>query len=67
MWFDNTEGGEFEVPIGATVEFSDSGQIRVKDDEGNSHIISSRNASKVKIMHPSSVEGVEDMVSHSVY
>lgn len=62
MWFDNTEGGEFELPIGATVKFSDTGQIQLEDDEGNDHWISPKNASKIKIMHPSSVEGVEDMV-----
>lgn len=63
MWLDNTEGGEFEVPIGAIVKFSESGQIRLEDEEGNDHIIVPKNASKIKIMHPSSVEGVEDMVS----
>ena len=62
MWLDNTEGGEFEVPIGATVKFSDTGQIQLEDDEGNDHWVSSKNASKIKIMHPSSAAGVEDMV-----
>ena len=27
-------GGEFDVPIGAVVEFSDQGQIKLIDDEG---------------------------------
>ena len=60
---DNTEGGEFEVPIGATVKFSDTGQIQLEDEEGNDHWVSAKNANKIKIMHPTSVEGVEDMVS----
>ena len=34
VWLDNTKGGEFEVPIGAVVEFSDGGQIKLIDDEG---------------------------------
>lgn len=34
VWLDNTKGGEFEVPIGAVVEFSDTGQIQLIDDEG---------------------------------
>ena len=34
MWLDNTAGGEFEVPIGAVVQFSDTGQIQLIDDEG---------------------------------
>lgn len=62
VWLDNTKGGEFEVPIGATVKFSDTGQIQLVDDEGEDHWISSKNASKIKIMHPTSVDGVEDMV-----
>ena len=34
MWLDNTNGGEFDVPIGALVKMADSGQIQVVDDEG---------------------------------
>ena len=34
VWLDDTSGGEFEVPIGAVVEFSDSGQLRLIDDNG---------------------------------
>lgn len=63
MWFDNTTGGEFEVSIGATVKFSDTGQIQLVDDEGEEHWVSAKNASKIKIMHPTSVSGVQDMVS----
>ena len=33
------------------------------DDEGEEHWVSSKNAHKIKIMHPTSVNGVEDMVS----
>ena len=62
VWLDNTAGGEFEVPIGAVVKFSDAGQMQLLDDEGEDHWVSSRNASKIKVMHPSSVNGVEDMV-----
>ena len=62
MWFDHTRGGEFELPIGATVKFSDTGQIQLLDDEDEEHWISSKNAHKIKIMHPTSVDGVEDMV-----
>ena len=62
MWYDHTQGGEFEVPIGATVKFSDTGQIQLVDDEDNEHWVSSREAKKIKIMHPTSVSGVEDMV-----
>ena len=62
MWYNHTEGGEFEVPIGATVKFSDTGQIQLVDDEDQEHWVSSKNAKNIKIMHPTSVNGVEDMV-----
>ena len=62
MWLDHTSGGEFELPIGAVVKFSDQGQMQLVDDEGEDHWVSSQNASKIKIMHPTSVQGVEDMV-----
>ena len=34
MWLDNTNGGEFDLAIGALVKLADSGQIQVIDDEG---------------------------------
>ena len=39
MWLDNTNGGEFDVPIGALVKMADSGQIQVVDDEGKVHAL----------------------------
>ncbi|XP_068601994.1 unconventional myosin-VIIa-like [Brachionichthys hirsutus] len=62
VWLDLKSGGEFEVPIGAVVKLSDSGQIQVLDDEGNEHWISPQNASNIKPMHPTSIHGVEDMI-----
>ena len=62
VWLDNTSGGEFEVPLGAVVKYSDTGQLQLVDDEGNEHWVDSKNAKRVKVMHPTSVEGVEDMV-----
>lgn len=67
MWYNNCEGGEFEVAIGATVKFSDTGQIQLVDDEGREHWVSSKNAPKIRIMHPTSSAGVEDMVQCSYY
>ncbi len=52
-------GWEFELPIGAVVRFSDTGQIQLRDDEGQEHWVSSRNAGKINVMHPSSVEGIQ--------
>jgi len=34
VWLDNTNEGEFDVPIGALVKMADSGQILIVDDEG---------------------------------
>ncbi|XP_066475070.1 unconventional myosin-VIIa isoform X1 [Tiliqua scincoides] len=55
-------GREFDVPIGAVVKLCDSGQIQVVDDEGNEHWISPQNATHIKPMHPTSIQGVEDMI-----
>lgn len=62
VWLDNTKGGEFEVPVGAIVKFSDAGEMQLVDDEGEEHWVSSKNASKIKVMHPTSIKGVEDMI-----
>ncbi|CAH3158721.1 unnamed protein product, partial [Pocillopora meandrina] len=62
VWLDNTGGGEFDVPIGALVKLADSGQIQVVDDEGKEHWIQSSLANKLRIMHPTSVNGVDDMI-----
>ena len=62
MWYDNTSGEEFELPIGAVVKFSDTGQIQLVDDEGEEVWVDAKKASRIKTMHPTSVDGVEDMV-----
>ena len=77
MWYDNTQGGEFDLPIGAVVKFSDTGQIQIVDDDGEvigmdviyftcllqEHWVDQSNAHKIKVMHITSEESVEDMVS----
>ncbi|PFX22115.1 unconventional myosin-VIIa-like isoform X2 [Stylophora pistillata] len=62
VWLDNVNGGEFDVPIGALVKLADSGQIQVVDDEGKEHWIQSSLANKLRIMHPTSIDGVDDMI-----
>ncbi|XP_068687074.1 unconventional myosin-VIIa-like [Montipora foliosa] len=62
VWLDNTNGGEFDVPIGALVKLADSGQIQVVDDEGKEHWIQASLATKLRVMHPTSVKGVDDMI-----
>uniref|UniRef100_A0A8C9MHW3 Myosin VIIB n=1 Tax=Serinus canaria TaxID=9135 RepID=A0A8C9MHW3_SERCA len=62
VWLDTQPNSEFNVPIGAVVKESDSGRILLEDDEGKEHWITARNMHMVQLMHPSSVQGVEDMI-----
>ncbi|KAM6260380.1 unconventional myosin-VIIb [Spheniscus humboldti] len=62
VWLDTQPNSEFNVPIGAVVKDSDSGRILLEDDEGKEHWITTRNMHMVHLMHPSSVQGVEDMI-----
>ncbi|CAB3984354.1 Unconventional myosin-VIIa [Paramuricea clavata] len=62
VWLAPETKGEFDVAIGGVVKLSDSGQIAIVDDEGNEHWLHKRDAGTLKRMHPSSVEGVEDMI-----
>ena len=50
------------MPIGAFVKLADTGQIQVVDDEGNELWIRASQAHKLRIMHPTSIRGVDDMV-----
>ncbi|CAB1436680.1 unnamed protein product [Pleuronectes platessa] len=58
VWVDSDIG----VPIGARVKVSPSGQRLLVDDEGNEQILSPEREASLKIMHPTSVEGVGDMI-----
>ncbi|XP_035190252.1 unconventional myosin-VIIb isoform X2 [Oxyura jamaicensis] len=62
VWLETQMNGEFNVPIGAVVKDSDSGRILLEDDEGKEHWIMAQNMHMVRPMHPSSVQGVEDMI-----
>uniref|UniRef100_A0A8C8S4Z2 Myosin VIIB n=1 Tax=Pelusios castaneus TaxID=367368 RepID=A0A8C8S4Z2_9SAUR len=62
VWLESLSNSEFSVPIGAVVKVSDSGQILVEDDEGKEHWITARNINSVHPMHPTSAQGVEDMI-----
>ncbi|XP_053294879.1 unconventional myosin-VIIa [Pleuronectes platessa] len=58
VWVDSDIG----VPIGARVKVSPSGQRLLVDDEGKEQILSPEREASLKIMHPTSVEGVGDMI-----
>ncbi|KAM6963110.1 unconventional myosin-VIIb [Aplochiton taeniatus] len=50
------------VPIGAEVKLTDTGQLQLIDDEGKEHKINKKKEDGIKPMHPTSVEGVDDMI-----
>ncbi|XP_032422150.1 unconventional myosin-VIIa-like isoform X2 [Xiphophorus hellerii] len=58
VWVDSKIG----VPIGARVKETPSGQRLLVDDEGNERRLSLEEEASLKIMHPTSVEGVDDMI-----
>ncbi|XP_067331027.1 unconventional myosin-VIIa-like isoform X2 [Channa argus] len=58
VWVDSAIG----VPIGARVKVTPSGQRLIVDDEGKEHNLSQELEASIRIMHPTSVEGVDDMI-----
>uniref|UniRef100_A0A1I8GD03 Myosin VIIa n=1 Tax=Macrostomum lignano TaxID=282301 RepID=A0A1I8GD03_9PLAT len=61
IWIEPDKPGPFDVPIGARVKYSASGQIQVIDDDGKEFWL--RPGMKIRHMHASVVNGVEDMIS----
>ncbi|XP_046852385.1 myosin-VIIa-like [Xenia sp. Carnegie-2017] len=62
VWIAPEKNGEFDVAIGGIVKLSDSGQIIIVDDEGQEHWLNTKDAGAIKTMHPSSIQGVQDMI-----
>ncbi|XP_054452712.1 unconventional myosin-VIIa-like [Anoplopoma fimbria] len=58
VWVDSKIG----IPIGARVKVTPSGQRLLVDDEGKEKSLSQAQESSLRIMHPTSVEGVDDMI-----
>ncbi|XP_053186633.1 unconventional myosin-VIIb-like [Scomber japonicus] len=58
VWLDSGIG----VPIGARVKVTSSGHRLLVDDEGKEQKLSKEQEASLKIMHPTSVEGVDDMI-----
>lgn len=61
IWIEPVTGQEFDVAIGARVTNADGRHIQIKDDDGNEQWITPER--RIKTMHPTSVHGVEDMIS----
>ncbi|CAG5897084.1 unnamed protein product [Menidia menidia] len=58
VWVDSDIG----VAIGAKVKETPTGQRLLVDDEGNERTLLPEEEASLRIMHPTSVEGVEDMI-----
>ncbi|XP_074506568.1 unconventional myosin-VIIb-like isoform X1 [Sebastes fasciatus] len=58
VWVDSAIG----VPIGAKVKVTPSGQRLLVDDDGKEQSLSQEQEASLRIMHPTSVEGVADMI-----
>ncbi|XP_067621063.1 myosin-VIIa [Eurosta solidaginis] len=61
IWIEPASGREFDVAIGARVISAEGRRIQVRDDDGNEIWLSPER--RIKAMHASSVQGVEDMIS----
>uniref|UniRef100_A0A4W3ITN8 Myosin VIIBb n=1 Tax=Callorhinchus milii TaxID=7868 RepID=A0A4W3ITN8_CALMI len=62
VWLELKTASEFNVPIGAVVKLAESGKVLVLDDEGKERWFSGKDVKKIKHMHPTSINGVEDMI-----
>ncbi|XP_071164800.1 myosin-VIIa-like isoform X4 [Mytilus edulis] len=60
VWLEPETKGEFNVAIGGRVKFTQSGKIQVIDDDGKEVWLDGK--TQIKHMHPTSVEGIEDMI-----
>lgn len=61
IWIEPITGQEFDVAIGARVVSAEGRRIQVKDDDGVEQWLPPER--RIKAMHASSVQGVEDMIS----
>lgn len=61
IWIEPITGQEFDVAIGAKVISTEGRRIQVKDDDGVEQWLPPER--RIKAMHASSVQGVEDMIS----
>lgn len=61
IWIEPATGREFDVAIGARVVSAEGRRIQVQDDDGEEQWLTPER--RIKAMHASSVQGVEDMIS----
>ncbi|KAJ6628671.1 Myosin-VIIa [Pseudolycoriella hygida] len=61
IWIEPATGKEFDVAIGARVISAEGRRIQVRDDDSQEQWLAPER--RIKAMHASSVQGVEDMIS----
>ncbi|GAB6021168.1 hypothetical protein CHUAL_003798 [Chamberlinius hualienensis] len=61
IWAEPVSGREFDVAIGAKVSAVEGKKLKVVDDDGKEQWLSPER--RIKTMHPTSVQGVEDMIA----
>ncbi|XP_059483343.1 myosin-VIIa [Neocloeon triangulifer] len=62
IWVEPVSSYEFDVAIGAKVTNTEGRKIQIKDDDGKEQWLSPEKI-RIKAMHATSVQGVEDMIS----
>ncbi|KAG9510154.1 Myosin-VIIa, partial [Fragariocoptes setiger] len=61
IWLEQESNRQFDVAIGARVLSADGRQIKVRTDEDLEILLAP--GRRIRAMHPSSIQGVEDMIS----
>ena len=61
IWIEPQTKKEFDVAIGAQVISAEGRRIQIRDDDGQENWLAPER--RIKAMHPTSVQGVEDMIS----
>lgn len=61
IWIEPVSRREFDVAIGARVVSAEGRRIQVQDDDSQEQWLTPER--RIKAMHPTSVQGVEDMIS----
>ncbi|CAK9297246.1 unnamed protein product [Gordionus sp. m RMFG-2023] len=61
IWIIPEKESEYSVPVGARVKSAEGSRYLVQDDEGQEYYVGPNR--KIRVMHSTSVQGVEDMIS----
>ncbi|XP_049743897.1 unconventional myosin-VIIb [Elephas maximus indicus] len=62
VWLDPPSANKTTVAIGGIIKKTEPGKVLVEDDEGKEHWICAKDLGSLSLMHPNSVQGVDDMI-----